>query len=474
MAAYICPDVIMLFVAAMAMEAMEWLRTRRAISSAGMPAERAILTGTNRARLRFYCWLVVGLNLLVVIVVSFVVRYLAAAVPMLFVLIGTTRLRRSVVACVMFATIVWNVANRNGDFLLDLERAGRGFSSVPSLLERSREYLADHQVRLAFVRAAAAAAGDRPILTTYPYGYLLSAPRLGWVKEPAHGFSFVADSLYYKRFKHFDFRSSAAGLLPPDSLIAAISLSIPVDHSKEFPPIEPGDEVVFDVCHGARYACFVKQWRTSPPADTNLLAWAVKSGWTGHTGANAVQDALYFRFVVMRSMGLERRAISELARLLRTKQIDPSVHRLCLELLAGFADPVAAWPTCKEFADTSARAWASAACGMLALRAGDRTTAGMMFDRALTDDPREFDALVGAGIVRVLAGHLEQGETFLQAALALESRAAKQAEALRWLGEVRERQNRLDEAVAYYERALELNPELEQVRQKLQMLTPQS
>lgn len=383
------------------------------------------------------------------------------------------------------AILVWNAGNRDGRWLPDLERLAPGTSAYPYLLERSREYLDDHYVRLDFVRAAAQHSEGRTIVTEYPYGYLLAVPRLGWVDEPADGFSLSHRSSFYTSFRDFAFDSAPSGLIPADGWLAAVEhptgakpmrpSTLARKRGRDLPPAEPGDEIAFDTTSGQRYVVFSKRWQTAPPtSDASLRRWVVDSGWSC-VGPHEphLEDALHFRLDVLLTLGLKQRALREWDVLLASDDLPAPTRLACLGLLASRFPPQEVWNRCYRHAQAyPADPYGWVMCGAIALRGGDLPLAARMFDQTLGIDPDNMEGLAGAGIVHALSGQTAFAEECLQRALDQLhlSRRENRAKLLRWLGEVRLRQNRLEEAAEYFEEALALNSDLVESRRRLEQL----
>lgn len=428
----------------------------------------------NQRRMLLYCWSFIVLLVVASDQMALMVRYLTAGIPLLFIVLAASRFRPAI-AVIALALLAWNTANRDGRFLPDLdERFAPGGSGLPFLLERSREYLPDHQLRMRFVETAAKHSQGRPIVTEYPYGYLLSVPRLGWVNEPSHGFSTYHGSQFYTNFREFDFRSAPDGSIPSDCWFAFVEHPIGFKYgglriTRELPPAESGDEIVLDQASGQRYLVFSKRWQVDgPTSEAALRPWIAAGASFWDFDEPTLEDALRFRLEVLRVLGLYQQALSEFDALLADSKANPAIRSVFLSALAYRFPPQQAWPRCQRYAELfpeDAFGWAM--CGYVALRGGDLPVAEQTFERALETDPNHVEALSGAGVVHVHMGQFAEAEAYFKRGLAAQPPPKQTAELWHWLGEIRLAQNRPQEAAECFERALAFNSELLKARQRL-------
>lgn len=161
-------------------------------------------------------WLVVGGVTLACASSYFIPRYAMLAMPYLMIVVALLlyagRRRRLPGHVILGGLIALNVANGQGRFFPP-------FSSPPlavyarnsAFLERSREYLADHESNQRAVSRLVAAAPHTTIVTDYPFGHLLGVPRLGYVETPLAGYCDELDTAFIPTFRElsrwFDERS---------------------------------------------------------------------------------------------------------------------------------------------------------------------------------------------------------------------------------------------------------------------------
>jgi hypothetical protein len=127
--------------------------------------------------------------------VRFVPRYAAFAALFVYAILPVVLLsamgRQRTVAVVFAVVTAVNLGNWNGALLPDQTWALEHWASFPgsilrregSLLERSHEYLPHHRENLMATRAAVAAAGDQPVVTSLPYSFYLALPEVGVVER---------------------------------------------------------------------------------------------------------------------------------------------------------------------------------------------------------------------------------------------------------------------------------------------------
>ncbi|MGD9646385.1 MAG: hypothetical protein AB7U73_11790 [Pirellulales bacterium] len=123
-------------------------------------------------------------------------RYIFAVLPAVYCLALplhlTSRAARRALTLGACALCLFNLANAWGSLFPSLPRSDAvDYAVAPSftprscmVLERSREYLAEHRSSMQTVAWLSAHCGDRPIMVENPYLFLLTRPRLGYVTRP--------------------------------------------------------------------------------------------------------------------------------------------------------------------------------------------------------------------------------------------------------------------------------------------------
>jgi hypothetical protein len=147
-------------------------------------------------------WLMIAINTALVLPVFFECRYLTITVPLLFLVAATSLqqagYRRLWVVPVI--AIAWGIANYDGRLLPRLNvQSARGVG----VLERSREYLVDHQSNMAAARAIERTAPHMAILSAEQFNHYLVLPELGLVSRSllagSSDFHFAADDANLER-----------------------------------------------------------------------------------------------------------------------------------------------------------------------------------------------------------------------------------------------------------------------------------
>ncbi|MBY0588583.1 hypothetical protein K2X85_15520 [bacterium] len=126
--------------------------------------------------------------------VSLVPRYLAVTVPFLYVLwiAGWQKVHARSTIPILLTVAGFNLVNWNGTFYPELGAGAERVTGAPkpffagegSFLERSHEYLADHQANLDAARVLDLQAGKDAILAPIPFAYFLAYPDFGYISRP--------------------------------------------------------------------------------------------------------------------------------------------------------------------------------------------------------------------------------------------------------------------------------------------------
>lgn len=144
-------------------------------------------------RIALFGWIVIFGMLLAFALVYTIPRYLILPLAFLYVILGVTWLfgrRWRPVATGLVALVVgFNLWNADGRFLRELGQVDPWDKRTGAILERSREYLADHRSNLELARYLEANGRDWYIVAPNPFVHFLSLPRLGYVRSPLKGYS---------------------------------------------------------------------------------------------------------------------------------------------------------------------------------------------------------------------------------------------------------------------------------------------
>lgn len=197
---YTCPDLALLMIVALAAgiailawRARGWLLTG-GTGNRSWPVARQDLRDLARDYPDVvFSAIVIAANIAAIFFYTrvYLVRYLFIVVPFLYIVLARLFYRqrsgRPLVA-VPALLIIINVYNAGGRLFPTPRPGARRHCSV---LERSREYLADHRSSIAAMHKLEESAGTTPIVAGYPYSYYLSMPRLGYVRRPLGGYAIM-------------------------------------------------------------------------------------------------------------------------------------------------------------------------------------------------------------------------------------------------------------------------------------------
>lgn len=165
-----------------------------------------------------------------------------------------------------------NLLNQDGSYYPSIAGAfGRPYARTGAMLERSREYFADHAANTAALERLAQI-GDEPILAGHPFVYALSVPRLGYVSRPLHGFTLNEFSDSWPFFA--DIATTPIDSLPAEPVIVKVDNSYYHQSIRlAIPDPEPGDEILFADGLEPPLVVFRKRWGGRVPERAGLRRW---------------------------------------------------------------------------------------------------------------------------------------------------------------------------------------------------------
>lgn len=510
-AGYWCPDLVLLAAGAALLTLVvaaaicvrrspKWGASGRPDDRAELNAERALRDSSlvHRLASRAYgslrrdavlwlSWLVIALTLTAITRISFIPRYLVIAVPylhLIWVVLLAGYLHRPRWAVILLLLVsALNLINHEGRLFPSMERVyGPEIARSAALLERSREYLADHRSNIDAMRLLAVEAADDVVLAGRPFLDFLSIERLGYVDRPLSGYALNS---YTDSLTHFRELSTIIDDPPP------VVVLIDVDNtwyrlagSLAVPEPGPADQMIYD----DRQPHPLRAFRHRVPAgDRQELAdWYVERMWP----AADVEDRAKFRALYLRSTGRPHEALRELEPMLRRDPRDAHLRQiaaaialelgqyeraveLCLELRgedlarraleydplvnarfgptiepvlpAHLADPASLGPAELHVRDA-----------LVALQAGQLERANEQFHAAIDADPEQAEARLALGLFARRIGRLDEAAGHLAAAA--QARPDWAAAQRAW-SEVALVAGQLDPALAAARRAVELEPQ---------------
>ncbi|MBX7167792.1 MAG: hypothetical protein K1X74_15780 [Pirellulales bacterium] len=327
-----CPDliVLLLLAAAAALVAM-FLSARGAAPASGT-------SGASRPGLRSWlarddvqfvllCWAIVLGVVLGMARVIFLPRYLLVAVPFLVAACAVplfTANRARWKYALFAGLLVFELANQHGRFYPALAQAVAGeLGRTGGLLDRSREYLADHQANLALIRRLEECCAGQPIFVPAPLTNFVTLPRLGYVQKPWTG-GYLLNN-YSDRVAWLRHPLAAALDDVPE---APVFIRIDTLHHRfarlfDTPEPEAGDEILYeDRRFESPLLVFRKRWGGSVPSR------AEREAWYRQRLLPLVSDASRQRAVALHLVqtGQDERALPELRHALA---VEPRAADLC-------------------------------------------------------------------------------------------------------------------------------------------------
>jgi tetratricopeptide (TPR) repeat protein len=388
-----CPDVAGITVVGMAATLACWLLSllRGVQERPWQPWGRSLLTWVEDHGCEIVSWMVVLGLWLAISRLIMIPRYLTLMVPFLACAIGglaaaSISWRRSIAV----AGAIWlalNLFNQSGRLFPDLTDAyGGGLSRSGAILERSREYLADHQANRELVRLIDQEYGDRPIVAGFPFTLFLGLPRLGYVEQAKSGFSIQPAS----DTKTFRETAELLTALPRDPLFIKVGNSWYTQAAQfAVPEFDEIGEVIFNDQAKSPLIAIAQTWPNDTP-DDQRFAWYLERMWP----AASVTDQLQLQARVWRQRGDFDRAAELLREAIAEEPRDETIHlalaRVLLDQERGDQAERAVQAALK-LAPGSATCWATAA--EIAAARGENEQAQERATRALALDPREPTAL---------------------------------------------------------------------------------
>ncbi len=264
-----CPEVVvvtLLTAVLSVVSAVAWVivRYREAKQDSQKPLGfRALQAAIAEQPLPVFTWTVVcGISIALLLVYT-IPRYLILPIPLVYVTCGlllfSQKKWRPFAGVLVAGLIVFNVANSSGRFLPAVATDGTDNEydrRTGALLERSREYIDDHNDNLQVIDLIQREYSDRVILACNPFTYLLSLPRLGYVEQPLQGFSANPFSS-----EHFP---TAEEILenPPRSLLVIRPKNrfLSVGPTMIPPPQDKFDEVLLELGEDKSLVVYLRRW----------------------------------------------------------------------------------------------------------------------------------------------------------------------------------------------------------------------
>ncbi|MBX3414748.1 MAG: tetratricopeptide repeat protein [Pirellulales bacterium] len=190
-----CPDQVALVVVALIATHFTfrgWLLRVFTAPSEVHALRRFVVAARDSLRdqpLMVFSWLMIAALFWAFISAYSLPRYVMIALPFLYLILGYSLFAmvawRQWVAAAFGLIIAVNLLNSNGRLFPEFDSDGR----TGAHLERSREYLRDHESNIAAVQQMAGLPENTVFVAGNPFVHFLSLPRLGYVERPRKGYS---------------------------------------------------------------------------------------------------------------------------------------------------------------------------------------------------------------------------------------------------------------------------------------------
>lgn len=190
-----CPDQVVLLVVALVATHFafrNWLATSFSAAGEESAMRRLWIAAHDSLRdrpLLVFSWLMIASLAAAFASTYSLPRYLTISLPFLYLILGATLFApvawRQWVTAAFALLIGFNLLNADGRMFPKFDSQGR----TGALLERSREYLADHRSNIEAVEVLAALPASTTIVAGNPFVHFLSLPRLGYVDRPRGGYA---------------------------------------------------------------------------------------------------------------------------------------------------------------------------------------------------------------------------------------------------------------------------------------------
>lgn len=452
-ARYWCPDLVLLFFVSIAayLSAAAW-RLWRALALRGDGGTIHRVANTLRDwlfenRHALAAWAIIIGTLLVLSRIYTIPRYLT--LPLVFLwfnlgilLFSTLRLRR-LGAALVIGIIAFNLLNADGRFYPRPDIVDRFDGRTGALLERSREYLADHRANIAAVDAIRRASAGKKIIATNPFVHFLSLPSLGYVDEPLNGYA--ANTFNTESFRPISLLRNE----PPQALIYIwVENRFAPLAQCSLPKPAPGDIVLYPrVGPTDSLAVFEKSW---PP---DLSAAQRKAVYTSQLwpGDNLLEHAEH-----LARQGEILQAIQVYVEIVRREPLRLGARQRLAELLTLNRDYGAALAQYQFLLDQSSQdAAIHQAMAKTCIQAGRLDDARQQLHQSLEIDPNVTDNYALLGTVNLKLGRLDEALNCLEKAI---QQQPGDANAYYWWGAALRQKGDVERATAALEKSVALAP----------------
>ena len=200
--------------------------------------------------LPLFSLLFIAAALLAITRLIYLPRYLVSTIPFLWILlsaqIAVAQRMRALAVVAIVGMIAFNLANQYGRFYPDVAAVhGTELARSGAVLERSREYLAEHRANLDAVRTLEELQPDAPIFAATPYAHFMALPQLGYVQRPLSGYGLNGFSETFPAFR--DVSVAALESQPEEAIFVSVGNTF-AEFTSHFamPRHTQGDEILYD------------------------------------------------------------------------------------------------------------------------------------------------------------------------------------------------------------------------------------
>lgn len=213
-----------------------------------------------------FCWVLIFGNIGILMQVAFHPRYFCLSVPFVYAAftfgLCLSFSRKWVTRSTFVGIIAINLVNFDGILFPEIPKE---LSRSGTFLERSHEYLENHDALVAAVKVLEARAPDRPVLVSEIVSHFVSNPGLGYVGKPLSGYTTLPN------LESASLKPIAQFLLdkPAEIVVVTFQERYRVDHYFEYPMPDVTDTIIYKDGLTPPIVIYVKRFTDSNSADAH-------------------------------------------------------------------------------------------------------------------------------------------------------------------------------------------------------------
>lgn len=270
-----CPDQLALIVVALVgthFAFRAWLVEALTKRTEESTLQRLVKAGRDDLRdqpLLVFSWLMIAVLFAAFVGAYSLPRYLMISLPFLYLILGRTLFShvawRQWTTAAFVLLIAVNLLNASGRLFPEFNSEGR----TGAHLERSREYLRDHESNIAAVKLLSELPENMKFVAGNPFVQFLTLPRLGYVERPREGYS----------LNTYSNKSAKSGTqlpedLPRDTVVVWLESAQTPPGTIPLPEATAGNEVEILYNDRQRHPLIVYRRRWVPEMkDEDLARW---------------------------------------------------------------------------------------------------------------------------------------------------------------------------------------------------------